>query len=137
MLVNYCDVDVYERDAALYRDGQWLNDTCINLRFRRIEQMHEKLTVFLLDPSVVSFMRFQMDEKEEIEELAEGIGLNLMQWIVVPLNDSGSLTSASTHWSLLLCHRASGGLFHFDSNKGYNNSAAGSTSDKIALLIGR
>lgn len=137
MLFNFCDIDVYERDAALFKDGQWLNDTCISLRFRRIEQQNNCQAILLMDPPVVSFLRFQVEDDDELEELSNGIGLHSKQWLLFPLNDNSSLTSVSTHWSLLLCHKTSGALFHFDSNNGHNNSAAFSASHKIGTLIGR
>jgi hypothetical protein len=46
-LFSFYDVDVYEKDASFFERGQWLNDVCINLAFKFIEQ--EKLTSFLRD----------------------------------------------------------------------------------------
>lgn len=33
-VLNYHDAVVYDTDVALFRDGGWLNDNCINWFFR-------------------------------------------------------------------------------------------------------
>jgi Ulp1 family protease len=57
-LFSFEDVDVYEKDASFFERGQWLNDVCINLGFKFIEQ--EKFTssvreeILLFDPAVMT-----------------------------------------------------------------------------------
>ena len=37
LLFSYRDIDIYERDAVLFNEGEWLNDSCLSYAFKRIE----------------------------------------------------------------------------------------------------
>jgi hypothetical protein len=135
LLVSYQDVNIYDRDARLFNDGEWLNDTCISFCFRCLEQ---ELKAFkLVDPSIVSFLRLQVEDEDEFEELAQGLKVTKYEWLVLPINDNSSFSSASTHWSLMLCHISSGSVFALDSCNGYNNGSARSLLPKLSRLLKR
>ncbi len=136
-ILNYNDISIYSSDVKLFLDGQWLNDVCINFCFakKQLEIAHK--AILLMDPSVVSFLTFQVSDDEERDELAKGLILSEKEWLVVPVNDCASLGGSSSHWSLLVCHVASGFAVHFDSSKQYNVKSARIIGSKLAWLLGR
>ena len=136
-LFSFHDVDVYPRDARLFQTGCWLNDTCINLCFKRMDGEFSMKDILFMDPSIVSFLRIQVTDDEEYDELATGCELCSRKWLLLPINDCESFDSSSNHWSLLLCHVESGSLFHFDSNSNFNLRAANAIRGKISRLMNR
>ena len=132
-ILSLLDADIYDRDLELFHPPNWLNDRCINYCFRRIA--HKFTSIILMDPSVVSFLRIQCEDNEEFAELAEGIELHSKTWLLIPINDSDSFESSSTHWSLLLVHIPSCRIFHYDSSEFYNRSAAEGTSKQVYKLL--
>jgi Ulp1 family protease len=137
ILFSYRDADVHLEDLVLFEDGQWLNDSCINFCFRRLEDELNSNKVLLVDPCLVSFLRFQVDADEEFEELASGLGVKEKTWLLVPINDCSDLLGASTHWSLLLCNIESGYVAHCDSCGNTNFLSATKTTEKLCKLLGR
>lgn len=141
LLFSYRDVDMYERDAALFNDGQWLNDSCISYCFRRIEDHisssnQEMLkSILLVDPSVVSFLRTQCEEDEEFEDLRISLESDTKAWILLPVSDSQSFDTPSSHWSTLLCHRPTMSLLHYDSLGGRNLGSAQQLAGQVAKLL--
>lgn len=130
--------DIYVSDMELFEPGRWLNDSCINYCFRRLENGGDIPKHFLLmDPAVVSFMRLQCNEDAEFTELANGIELKDRIWLFVPVNDCSSFQEQSNHWSFLLFHTPTGKAFHFDSLGGYNYNAALLTAARILRLLQR
>jgi hypothetical protein len=121
---------------GLFEEGQWLNDACINYCFRRIEMGDQQSTILLMDPAVVSFLKIQVTDDEERAELAAGLGLQCREWVLAPVNDCDSFSSACSHWSLLLCHVSTGRMVHFDSNGRYNQEAARKTALHVSKLMG-
>lgn len=137
MLTTLLDADIYESDLNLFRDKNWLNDSCINYCLRQLELKISDKNYLLMDPSVVSFLVIQCNEEEEYQEVAKGVEIATREWILVPVNNSYSFSTASTHWSLLLVQRQTGNLYHFDSCAMHNAIAAEITSKKIFQLLGR
>jgi len=137
LLLSYKDMNIYSRDLSLFYDGQWLNDTCINISLAMKEDELKNGTILFMDPSVVSFMTFQVDDVEEMQELADGLNLPAKKWMLIPVNDCSSLGGSSSHWSLLVCHIESGYLAHLDSSHQYNLLSAKKISDKLGLLLKR
>lgn len=136
-ILNYQDISIYESDLFLLSDGQWLNDVCINFCFAKKRVETNNSTILMMDPSVVSFLTFQVSDDEERDELAEGLSLTEKEWLIVPVNDCTSLGGSSSHWSLLVCHTTSGFAVHFDSNNHYNTSSARNVADKLTWLLQR
>lgn len=77
--------------------------------------MADSLPVMLVDPSVVSFIRIQAEDDEDFDGVARGTNVRKYTWLLLPVNDSISFESASTHWSILICHVPTFTLFHADS----------------------
>ena len=131
------DANIYSRDLILFRSKCWLNDSCINYCFRRLELMKTPKSILLMDPSVVSFLVIQCSSDEDYDELFVGINISSLEWIFVPVNNADSFGTPSSHWSLLLLHVSTGKLFHFDSCGLSNNDAAIFTAEKLYLLLKR
>ena len=127
--------DVYRRDVDLLQPGQWLNDAVINYCYRCLETRFQGPRFLFMDPSVVSFMRLQCEDREEWAELAAGTNMAAREWLFVPVNDNESFDSISSHWSLLVCHARTGRCLHFDSHGTYNHNAAAATADKLHELL--
>lgn len=137
LISTLLDADIYESDLDLFRGKNWLNDSCINYCLRQLEFRISNRKILLMNPSVVSFLLIQCDEEEEFRELATGIEITTREWMLVPVNNSDSFTTVSTHWSLLLVQTKTGKSYHFDSCAMHNNVAAQSTADKILELLGK
>ena len=141
-LFSYRDVDVYERDAVLFNEGEWLNDSCLSYAFRRIE---DKIlsstnqdflkTILLVDPSVVSFLQLQCEEDEEFEDVRISLESDSKTWILFPVSDNQTFDAPSSHWSALLCHRPTASLLHYDSLGGRNLTSAQRLAEKIKQLL--
>ena len=63
-LICYDDIDIYERDLNMLNSGCWLNDSCINYWFRKLDKKFANCTVALLDPTVVSFLVIQATARQ-------------------------------------------------------------------------
>lgn len=137
ILANLLDANIYAYDLSLFRPGNWLNDSCINYCFRRLELQILNNSILLMDPSVVSFLLIQCTTAEEYSELSLGIKIMERTWIFVPVNNSDAFDTPSSHWSLLLLHVSSGKFLHFDSCGTSNYRAAQTTATKMSSLIGR
>lgn len=135
LLFSFKDVDVYPQQLGYFRPGQWLDDTCINLCFRLTEDEMRPDQVLLMDPAVVSFIRMQIDEEEEFEDLVRGQSLEKYSWIFFPISDSSSFSSSGTHWSLLLCHYPTLSFFYIDSAGTYNYSSSKEFAEKFSGLM--
>ena len=141
-LICYDDIDIYERDLNMLNSGCWLNDSCINYWFRKLDKKFANCTVALLDPTVVSFLVIQATDDDEIEELASSLQLRKKNWIVAPCTNSESFSQTSSHWSLLLFHNNFDGkgnqcYFCFDSCGLHNNAASLQVAKKISLMFNR
>jgi Ulp1 family protease len=148
-LFSFKDLPVYSCDLDLFRDRQWLNDVCIGLAYRLMDD--ELLTsdqcdryssastattpVLLLDPAVVSFLQLQVDDDDEYQQLAGGLAVNSFEWLFLPVNDRVRFDAESTHWSLLVCHVPTGSLFHCDSHGNYNSPAVHLLAPKLQRLL--
>lgn len=138
-LFSYKDIPVYSYDAELLGDRQWLNDTCISIAYRVFEEQYEteKNSVLLMDPTSISCLRLQIEDDDEYEGMATSLKVADYKWIVMPINDNQSFDSASSHWSVLLCHQPTFSFFYLDSHNKYNLSSAKSILPKISRLLQR
>ncbi|GLE02593.1 hypothetical protein PINS_up011434 [Pythium insidiosum] len=132
-VLNYHDVQLYDSDVALFRCNEWLNDNAINFYFQYLQQTtleassvhgRARSDVLLVDPAVVSCMLLQCDDDDEYADLGRGMQLEARQVCMIPVNDNESFGGGSTHWSLLVYHRAEKEFMHFDSSAGHNAAAA-------------
>jgi sentrin-specific protease 8 len=138
LLATYHDLDIYERDLCFFQPSEWLNDTCVSYCLKRAElASSNQARVLLMDAAVVAFMRFQVEDKEEMEELAGNLGVVHRAWILAPVNDCTHLGGSSSHWSLLAYHVQSGASYQLDSSNQFNKIAASITAAKLASLCGR
>ena len=137
LLASLLDANIYGDDLALFRPTNWLNDSCINYCFRRLEQQIQNNSILFMDPSVVYFLLIQCTTTEEHCELSLGIRIMERTWVFIPVNNSDTFDTPSSHWSLLVLHVSSGELFHFDSCGMSNNHAAQFTAVKLFALIER
>jgi hypothetical protein len=138
-LFTFKDVDIYQHHADFFQPGQWLDDTCINLCFRCFENDSPVLEnkVLLLDPAVVSFLRMQVDDEEEFEELLQGQHLLDHNWVFFPISDSGSFEQRGTHWSVVLLHVPTISFFYFDSCGEYSKKSAKQFVKKFTTFLKR
>ena len=130
-LLTYSDVDVSTEDLETLSNGNWLNGSIIHFCLRRVvEETLTKLgeqhtaNILLLDPLVVQSLQFHVDCDEERKGMARYLKLSSRTWILTIINDSSSLETTGSHWSLLALHLASGSGFHLDSMGGRNDRAA-------------
>lgn len=142
LLFSYRDVDIYQRDAVLFNEGEWLNDSCLSYAFKRIEDKISAATssevlksILLVDPSVVSFLQLQCGDDEEFEDLRISLESDSKTWILFPVSDNQGFDSSSSHWSTLLCHRPTSSLLHYDSLGGRNLDSAQRLASKISRLL--
>ncbi|CAM9122267.1 unnamed protein product [Ectocarpus sp. 8 AP-2014] len=146
-VLNYHDAVVYDTDVALFGDGKWLNDNCINWFFRVLE--HEvfpgRTDLLFMDPAVVSCMMNQCDDQEEYEDLGRGLELATRSVVFVPVNNAAGPFSRGSHWSLLVCEKGIAGgderrsrwrFRHFDSSEGSNRTPAELTAAKFVQMLG-
>lgn len=126
VVVSYDGAELTLNDISLFTGRNWLNASNINFSLR---WTHHRLnlpnSVLLLDPIVASFMRLQMEDADEANDLQAGIVFKSREWIIVPINDAENLQQSGSHWSLLLHHTPSNTSLHFDSSptKANNYSA--------------
>lgn len=144
LIDTFRDADIYEADALLFKSPNWLNGSCINYCFKKLEQeledrfgIEKTENILLLDPSAVSCLRFQLFDDDEYESFANGLEIDKKKWILSPVNNCNSLLDASsaTHWSLLLVSVTTGSCFHLDSCNQYNLNAATLTTDAFSILL--
>jgi len=102
------DVVVYARDAALLRTGEWLNDTCINLGFKRAElellcgAHGEAAAVLFVDPAVLACLMLQCEDDDEVLDMDGALRLTARRRVLFAVNNAcGSFDDVCTHWSLL------------------------------------
>jgi sentrin-specific protease 8 len=106
-LVYGGDVVVYARDAALLRTGEWLNDTCINLGFKRAELellcgAHGEAAVLFVDPAVLACLMLQCEDDDEVLDMDGALRLAARRRVLFAVNNAcGSFNDVCTHWSLL------------------------------------
>ena len=104
-LCSFRDADILPGDLELLHGQEWLNASCLNFHFRRLEHRISLPTdgpIMLLDPIQVSFLRFM--DAEDAEEFKAGVRWGSRTWILAPINNADTRQSSGEHWSLLLHH---------------------------------
>lgn len=137
LLLDYHDVCVYDRDLDLFSDGCWLNDTCINFCFRyfEFEVLVENTNVLFIDPAVVSFVKLQNLDEDDILQVVRSLSIHSRDLLLIPCNDNASFHSGSSHWSLLVIDMTNKQMYHYDSHMGFNLVAAKRTAKKMNQLL--
>ncbi len=140
-LFSFKDISVYTHDLILLNQPHWLNDVCISLAFRFLDEQFGTSSpnvadhALLVDPSVVSFLRIQAEDEEDFEGLSNGIQVKSFKWLLLPVNNSMDFGTASTHWSLLICYTPTFCLFHCDSCGSLNLPSAKHLIPKLRRLL--
>jgi hypothetical protein len=89
-----------------------------------------------MDPTVVSMLLIQINDKEDMEEIAENLHVRDMEWIFIPITDRiGSFETCTTHWSLLLWNSKEKSFIHLDSCGTLNSPASSYTAMKVSQLL--
>ncbi|CAH0476251.1 unnamed protein product [Peronospora belbahrii] len=132
-VLNYCDVQLYESDVALFLHREWLNDNAMNFYLQYLTQTRASSDILLMDPAVVSCLLHQCENKDEYEDLARGLNLMMRRVCIIPVTDNNTLDDNSSHWSLLLY--CDGHFRHLDSNAGHNQHAAQQVAKAFELLL--
>jgi hypothetical protein len=137
---TYDDVDIYDEDVSLFSPGKWLNTNCIHFGLRVME--HEPFfidggtdCIIALEPSIESFVRFQLETEEELDGFREGVDLDSKRWVFVPVNSHTSILQTGSHWSLLAYHVPSSTGIHMDSMNGANNQQATDLMNKLNKIV--
>lgn len=121
LVVNCRDACIYGRDLLLLEEPTktaWLNDACLHFALQRLMQQVEEEAehrtsstprdVLCLDPSVLSFLMHQCDDKDDLLDFGQGYNhFAGVHRVYLPINDNLTnrnwhIPGGGTHWSLLL-----------------------------------
>lgn len=91
-LLNFHDAVLYTRDVKNFEVGNWLNDACIGFCLRHMEYVEFPNSPFILfmDPSVVSLIKVQYMDEEDLAGISRGLQLQSRKLLIVPTNDNNS-----------------------------------------------
>ncbi|GMI62880.1 hypothetical protein ScalyP_jg7940 [Parmales sp. scaly parma] len=149
--ITFFDINVSQADLALLSGSNWLNGTIIAFQFARLQQksppQHNNI---LIDPSVLSFIFFQLDVNDPDERKdftgPNGVLANKENaTLFLPINSemrAGNClrVNGGAHWSLAKLSIASGKLLfvdHYDSHAGSGNELAlVDVCNKICKILG-
>jgi hypothetical protein len=136
-LLDFHDALIYQRDIQLFHDGNWINDSCINFCFRFFEftLFQNNRNILFMDPAVVSCIKIQDLDEDDIAQLNKGLRISTRDIILVPCNDNSSFDSSSSHWSLLAIDCFNKISYHFDSYRPHNSISACDTLLRLNLLL--
>lgn len=136
-LLDYHDAVIYQRDLANFHSGKWLNDACIGFRMKYMEValFPDKPYILFMDPSVVSMLKVQILDEEDLESVSKGLNIMSRKLIFVPTSDNKSFTEPSSHWSLLVIDAVNYRVHHIDSSNQYNLDSAQLTYEKFQCIL--
>ena len=92
-LLDFHDAVIYKRDLDNFEPGNWLNDACVGFCMRFMEHAvfpSNKDTLLFMDPSVVSLIKVQSMDEEDMEGIARGLKMSSRKLLFVPTNDNNS-----------------------------------------------
>lgn len=91
-LLDFHDAVLYTRDVKNFEVGNWLNDACIAFCLRHMEYIDFPTSPYILfmDPSVVSLIKVQSMDEEDLAGISKGLKLSLRKLLFVPTNDNNS-----------------------------------------------
>ena len=69
-----------------------------------IESLNLSERAAMFDPAAVSCLKFCTDD-EELLDMFDPLHLDRFELVLVPLNDSTSVKTSGTHWTLLACFK--------------------------------
>ena len=129
------DCDMYREDLALFQPGRWLNTPCVHFLLLLFQKkdffVGGARRILVFDPSQVSFLRFQLESQEELDDFRTGNDVDSAEWILLPVNNAASCQEAGSHWSLLAFHVLTTTGIHLDSMRGSNDGQARELLSKI------
>jgi len=140
IVVSWKNVRLTRGDIALFQEGRWLNDACIDFFFEHLLLKHHDLSdrVLLLG-ATSAFWLVNEDDPEELEQAASSLHLGEKSLVLCAVNDHADVaTTGGTHWSLLVLRRSPGTdqplvLEHFDSMS-LNSTSAGRYAQRLTEL---
>ena len=175
LILNYLgDAVIYSSDLTILDcPSSWLNSDIIHFHFLRLQNEpnlivgcdnadsvdteQSNIECLFIDPTVVSFIMYQLDETEydEVTGLTSGWNLNNdekqnTKRIFVPINDehkshtmryTSGHCAGGAHWSLLVIDVITAKskpeiyFYSFDSHRGYNISAAKAVATKFYSVL--
>lgn len=133
--VNFRGCIVYESDATLLEDRNWLNDSLLLFAMLRLEERHANPSLAFMDPCVVSYLNCQCASDAERVQFGADNNLGSKSHLLVPITNSTSFDRSSTHWSLLVIETASRVCAHFDSCQQSNYEAALATTRNLLVAL--
>jgi hypothetical protein len=141
-VIDFHNAVLYPKDLEYFQDSNWLNDNCMNFVFHWYQHsLHSSAAnstasafqssqlainpLLFLDPSVISHIRCQVLDADDIRDLHRGLKLSSRSHLFIPCNDQSSFTSSSTHWSLLLIDLIDRQVYSLDSMSPSNSHTMG------------
>ena len=146
-ILEYYNSFLYPRDLFYLEDKEWLNDNCIHFIFKWFQfskfsnnqhnnNSNNNNNQFLfLDPSVVSQIRLQFLDDDDIKDLHKGIQFNSKSYLFIPCNNQNSFLSHSIHWSLLVIDMISHQIYSLDSSFPFNSSNVSVLVEILCLKV--
>ncbi|KAG2430315.1 hypothetical protein HYH02_013792 [Chlamydomonas schloesseri] len=149
-VLDYGDVLLREADVALLEGPHWLNDQVVSFYFEYLErealQLARATTAtatataaagasgVLLLPPATCFLLMHAGPDMAADVLAP-LKPSRRGLVLLPVNDNPDVERAAggSHWSLLIYHRPSNSLRHYDSSGGSGNAAA---ARRLAAAVG-
>jgi len=111
IVVSWKNVRLTRGDVALFQEGHWLNDACIDFFFEHLtREYHDMSDRLLLLGATTAFWLVNEKEQDDLEKAANSLQLSKKSLIMCPVNDHVDASRAGgTHWSLLVARRAFSG----------------------------
>jgi hypothetical protein len=96
VLLDFHDAVIYQRDLNNLEPGNWLNDACIGFYLRYMEHTMFPSSghILFLDPSVVSLIKVQCMDEDDLEGISRGLQISTRKLLFVPTNDNNSFQGA-------------------------------------------
>lgn len=116
-LYSYYEHSLYNNSSHL--DPKASDETSLSassLTSSRLSLSPPVNPLLFLDPSIVSYIRCQRLDTDDVSDLQKGLKLSSRSHIFLPCNDRSSFTSSSTHWSLLVIDLITLQVFTLDSS---------------------
>lgn len=125
-VLSYHDVLLRKKDVEVLRGPRWLNDQVIDFYFEYLgrEQFKHQPNILFVGCSM-AFLLANSDPNTA-EALLQSMEASVKQLVLMPVNNNPDISQAEggSHWSLLVFHRPSFSLKHFDSHSGCNRGPA-------------
>ncbi|PNW89020.1 hypothetical protein CHLRE_01g055050v5 [Chlamydomonas reinhardtii] len=140
-VLDYGDVLLREADVELLEGPHWLNDQIVSFYFEYLERealpatsAAAAISGVLLLPPATSFLLMHAGP-DMAGDILGPLKPHSRGLVLLPVNDNPDVDRAAggSHWSLLVFHRPSNTLRHYDSSGGSGNAAA---AKRLAAAVG-